>query len=103
MLREERVVRLTFDVSRDVLEVEADAALPASVQGKGSAVRLLLDTRGHLVGVDVGEEPSRVVVMAGRHEDVDRAVDADAEITGAIIRVRDAKRSVRAHEKNPYA
>ena len=103
MLREERDVRLTFDVSQDVLEVEANAALPASVQGKTSSVRFLLDARGHLVGVDVGEEPSRIVVMAGRHEDVDRAVDASAEIAGAMIRIRDAKRSVRAHEKNPYA
>ncbi|MFO0673585.1 MAG: hypothetical protein U0235_28865 [Polyangiaceae bacterium] len=99
MLREERAVSLRYDPSSDVLAVECAGNLPAS---GATQVGLLLDARGHLVGVDIGADPARLVVMLGRHEDVDRVTHAAAQIDGRTIRVAGARAAARAHERNPY-
>lgn len=101
MLREEKVVRLTFDASSDSLLIEAAAALPGALDGKTRAT-LLLDGSGFLVGVDVGEEPERRVLMAGRHEDVARTVESDVVVRGTTLRLANATKQVHGDRKNPY-
>lgn len=69
-----------------------------------TTAKLLLDAQGFLVGVDLGEEPSRVVLMLGRHEDVDRTVDVKVQVVlGSNVRIASAKGAVRADEPNPYS
>lgn len=99
MLREERAVSVRYDAAADVLSIDAGATLPSSGRVE---VGLLLDAGGHLVGVDVGEEPSRVVVMLGRHEDVDRVSRVTAEVVGSRVNVPRARGAARANERNPY-
>lgn len=80
---------MRFDGDEAVVECGAD--LPSALRGKTEA-RLLVDGKGALVGVDLGEEPDRLVVMLGRHEDVDRVVDTKAEVRGASVHIANAKR-----------
>ncbi len=59
-------------------EARARPALQGDLPG-----RLLLDGKGHLVGVDVSPEtPDRLVVMLGPHEAVARTTDARVHIEG---------------------
>lgn len=103
MLREERVARLRFDTAHDVLVVESASPLPSGMSGPTTA-KLLLDAKGFLVGVDLGEDPSRVVLMLGRHEDVDRTVDVKVQVVlGSNVRIASAKSAVRADDPNPYS
>ena len=100
MIREERVATVAYDAGKDELTLSCEGRLPRSsgeIQGQ-----LLLDKAGFLVGVDMGEEPERVVAMLGRHEDVERTVPARVTIAGTTVRVGDAKKRARGHEKNPY-
>ena len=65
-----------------VLAVEGETG---GVGGVGKAVtqrvKLLLDGKGGLVGVDLGgHDLGRVAVMVGRHEDVVSTRDVEAEV-----------------------
>jgi hypothetical protein len=50
----------------------------------------------------MGEGPALVASMVGRHEGVERTVPARVTIAGTTVRVGDAKKRARGHEKNPY-
>jgi hypothetical protein len=115
VLREERAKGLTYDSQADVLTVdlavklERDPAQAAKSHPKSARVTLLLDARGHLVGVDMGGDgPSRLIVMLGKHEDVSETREVTAmvhfESSGApgAIAISNARRVALANEKNPY-
>jgi hypothetical protein len=100
MLDERRVLGLSYDKASDTLSVRVDGD-----HGRTGArqAQLLVDEAGRLVGVDLEGTTDRIVVMAGPHEAVVRTVPTRVEVTsqGAVL-VRDAKRSVRGDEPNPY-
>jgi hypothetical protein len=111
VLREERATGLRYDSAADLLTVDlvADYADGAKSHPKSAHVVLLLDARGHLVGVDLGgDAATRLVVMLGKHEDVaeTRAVTAMVHFGTAnapsAIAISNARRVARANEKNPY-
>jgi hypothetical protein len=107
-LKERRATRLTYDESLDrttLSLVEAEDTVPP----RRETATLLLDAQGFLVGVDVSPStPSRVTVMLGPHEAVERTVEvrvttrrtADDEIVD--VSIDDAGRTVRARERNPH-
>jgi hypothetical protein len=100
MIREERVAAVSYDAGKDELTLACEGRLPRSsgeIDGQ-----LLLDKAGFLVGVDMGQEPDRVALMLGRHEDVERTLPVRVTIAGTSVRVGDAKKRARGHEKNPY-
>jgi hypothetical protein len=107
MLNERRARALIYDAASDVARLQVGAA----VGGRKSVdAQLLLDAQGFLVGIDLeSHELSRTVVMLGPHEKVDRTLLAsvivthDAEGQPAEVELRDARRVIRAAEKNPYA
>lgn len=101
MLREERVLSASYDAGRDELTLSCASDLPGSASS-GVDAQLLLDKNGFLVGVDVGAEPDRVVVMLGRHEDVDRTESVKVSVAKREVRVAHAKARARGNEKNPY-
>ncbi|WP_394838309.1 hypothetical protein LVJ94_15510 [Pendulispora rubella] len=72
-------------------------------------VDLLLDSSGHLVGIDLGGEGfQRLVIMLGAHENVVSQRRSPAEIVrgrdGQVLYVAfsSARTAARGHEKNPY-
>lgn len=67
-------------------------------------VQLLLDVRGHLVGIDFGGEGmNRLVVMLGPHEAVARTAPAKVSADAGTVRVRKARSVLPVDELNPYA
>ncbi len=107
MLRDFPAHALHYDASADVARVEVGES-----GGPTRTVRalLLLDANGFLVGIDLGGEAlARVVVLLGSYEKVDRTVEAEVEVaygTGAEpgeVRIRGARKAIRAAEANPYA
>jgi hypothetical protein len=111
VLNERQATVLLYDPRADVTRI-----LIAEPPGTASTVRtrtvaadLLLDAHGFLVGVDVEPDaPTRVVVMIGGHEDVDKRVPARVGLTSnaagdvSEVRIGDARASFRGNEKNPY-
>jgi hypothetical protein len=91
-----------FESKSDVLSLESEGTTPLPFRGRTPA-KLLLDRAGFLVGVDLGEEPSRLVVMIGAHEAVDRVVETTVEVAGTTVRIANARSAARAHEPNPHA
>jgi hypothetical protein len=111
VLREERAKGLSYDSAADLLTVDLarDPAHAAKSHPKSARVTLLLDARGHLVGVDMGGDgPGRLVVLLGKHEDVAETREVTAmvhfESGGApsAIAISNARRIAHANEKNPY-
>jgi hypothetical protein len=109
MIREERAQAIVYDPSTDTarIVVQTGDGPPAFERRK---VDLLLDAKGHLVGLDLGGEGfKRKVVMLGPHESVASTAPASVSIAGvagsdevAEILVEGARHAIRAHEKNPY-
>lgn len=118
MLREERATGISYDSAADLLTVvvfvdagavEGKATQAGQSHPKSAAVVLLLDAKGHLVGVDLGGEGmSRHVVMLGAHEDVAEQRNVTAMVhfadngSPSAIVISNARRVARAAEKNPY-
>ncbi len=115
MLREERPKGLSYDSIADLLtldmsgDLSGNSAQSAKSHPKSARVTLLLDAKGHLVGVDMGGDGARrLVVMLGRHEDVSetREVTAMVHFDGSdapsAIVISNARRVALANEKNPY-
>jgi hypothetical protein len=110
VLREERPKGLSYDSIGDLLTVDlrSDHAQTAKSHPKSAKVTLLLDVKGHLVGVDSGDGAQRLVVMLGRHEDVaeTREVSAMVHFDGlgspCAIVISNARRLAQANQKNPY-
>jgi hypothetical protein len=105
MLNERPAHAFVYDAASNVARLEVGAA-----EGTRKTIdaQLLLDAHGFLVGVDL-PEGSRTVVMLGPHEKVDRTLSARVSVTydasgqPARVEVGDARKAIRASEKNPYA
>jgi hypothetical protein len=108
MLNERPAHAFAYDAASDVARLAIGAA--GGTRKTTTFAQLLLDRQGFLVGVDlVGTGATRMVVMLGPHEKVDRThsarvvVSYDATGQPAEIEVGDARNAIRAAEKNPYA
>jgi hypothetical protein len=101
MFRDFPVRAAHYDPKDDSFVVDCAETLPRS----GShAANLLLDVRGHLVGIDFGGEGmDRLVVMLGPHEAVARTTSAKVSADGQTVRVRKARAALPVDELNPYA
>ncbi len=84
MLPETRATSYAHDPAQGTVAIFAQSLGPA---GAGPALdgdvaaRLLLDTTGHLVGIDVApDSPDRLVVMLGPHESVATTKDARVHV-----------------------
>ncbi len=90
MLPETRATSYAHDAALGVVVVYSKPGARPALHGDLPA-RLLLDGRGHLVGVDVSPETSeRLVVMLGAHEKV-------ASTTDAIVHIEGGGRTVTLH------
>jgi hypothetical protein len=105
MLRDYRARSLTYDAATDVARLEVEGVAPGGPTRSISAL-LLLDSKGFLVGVDLGgDDLERAVVLLGPYEAVARTVAAEVTVAygdsgePAEVRVRDAKGAVRG---GPY-
>ena len=109
MIREERAQAIVYEPSTDTARilVQTGEGPPAFVRRE---VDLLLDAKGHLVGLDLrGEGFKRKVVMLGPHESVASTATANVSIAHVAggdevteILVQGARNAIRAHEKSPY-
>ena len=111
MLEELAAEAAVYDVPSDTLRVTSAAGFPAGrSKPKAGAAQLLVDKKGMLVGVDLPDSggSGRWVIMLGPHEAVASTVPASVQVQtsgdGArlVVFVSDAKKTVRAHERNPY-
>lgn len=65
--------------------------------------RLLLDTKSHVVGVDVApDSPERIIVMLGPHEQVTRTEEVRVHLEGGSIRLQGHAAKLVAPGANPY-
>jgi hypothetical protein len=108
MLNERDASALHYDAPADAARVVVGGA-KGKTSTRSAKATLLLDAAGFLVGVDVEpDSASRTVVLLGRHEDVARTasakIDATYDAGGSLceVRIANAKRAIRAHERNPY-
>jgi hypothetical protein len=82
MLPETRATSYAHDPALGTVVVYAPAGTRPELHGELPAT-LLLDAKGHLVGVDVAPgRPERLVVMLGPHESVASSMDARVYIEG---------------------
>lgn len=82
MLPETRATSYAHDPALGTVVVYSQPGARPSLHGNLPA-RLLLDAKGHLVGVDVTpDSPERLVVMLGAHEAVAKVSDATVHIEG---------------------
>lgn len=107
MLREERAVRASYDAAKDHVIVATAAQKSGDFVPK--SLNLLLDARGHLVGIDIdADSAARAIVMLGGHEDVAEQREARGEVAfdsggaPAIVTIHGARAVVRVDERNPY-
>ncbi len=83
MLPETRATSYANDPALGTVIVYVDAAGKRPDLNGEHPARLLLDGKGHLVGVDVEpDSPKRLVVMLGPHESVASATDARVHVEG---------------------
>ena len=88
-----------YDSRADAFTVQC---APLARSGSVSA-DLLLDARGHLVGIDCGGDGfDRLVIMLGPHEAVQRKTSARVELGADRVVVRGARALLPVAEKNPY-
>ena len=100
MLRETHAKSASYDARNDTLVLKAEDDCGES--GSRHA-QLLLDAKGHLVGVDLdGAGLGRLLVMLGPHEAVESQVKATVQVDGSSVTVLGAKKSARGDERNPY-
>jgi hypothetical protein len=92
MLPERKASSVHYDAHAKTARLEVTAGGGAS---REVAATLLLDAKGGVVGVDVEPDAaSRVIVMAGRHEDVHETKsvrvavsrDAGGDVTSVVVR-----------------
>lgn len=101
MFRDFPVRSAHYDRKDDSFVVTCAEAFPRA--GSHEA-HLLLDVRGHLVGIDFGGEGlNRLVVMLGPHEAVARTASAKVSADAETVRVRKARSMLPVDELNPYA
>lgn len=106
MLREERATSSRFDATKGEFVVEIGGAAGGTTTAE--ELNLLVDAKGHLVGIDLGGEGiGRTVVMLGRHEDVADQRPARGAVTrspGGVARVTvfDAAKVIEVGARNPY-
>lgn len=101
MFRDFPVSSAHYDAKDDAFVVRCAETLPRTGT---HAVELLLDARGHLVGIDFGGDgPARLVVMLGPHEAVARTAKASVGAEAQTVRVRRARGVLPVDELNPYA
>ena len=82
MLPETRATSYAHDPALGTVVVYSQPGARPELHGDLPA-RLLLDGKGHLVGVDVApDRPERLVVMLGAHESVASATDARVHVEG---------------------
>ena len=82
MLPETRATSYAHDPALGTVVVYSQPGARPELHGELPA-RLLLDGKGHLVGVDVSPEtPERLVVMLGPHEAVAATKDARVHVEG---------------------
>lgn len=103
------MTKAVHDAAKDTLVLEIGPASGDETKG-GSAVpaelNVLTDAEGRLVGIDLGQEPSRFVVMLGRHEEVagQRAARGEVVFTNgvpAVVTLFAASKVVRTGEQKP--
>lgn len=113
VLDERRPTSRAYDAASDTLRLVLSESRTPGAPGESASKRaataaLLLDAAGFLVGVDVGTEAMRIVVMLGPHESVASTRESGVEIVESDgdlreVRVPHAKASCRANEASPYA
>lgn len=82
MLPETRATSYAHDPSLGTVVVFAPAGSRPELHGELPAT-LLLDAKGHLVGLDVApERPERLIVMLGPHESVASSTAARVHVEG---------------------
>ncbi|MBX3187013.1 MAG: hypothetical protein KF819_08365 [Labilithrix sp.] len=82
MLPETRATSYAHDPALGKVFVYAEAGARPELNGDHDA-RLLLDAKGHLVGVDVAPDTDhRLIVMLGGHEAVANVTDARVHVEG---------------------
>lgn len=80
MLPEHKATSYANDPAQNTVMVMTDAG--SRLQGDYDA-RILLDDKGHLVGVDVApDKPERMVVMLGGHESVVSTIECRVRVEG---------------------
>ena len=102
MFRDFPVRAAHYDRKDDAFVVTCSETFP---RGGSHDAQLLLDARGHLVGIDFGGEGmNRLVVMLGPHERVARTEDVRVSIEGGggTIRVQGSAAKLVAPGANPY-
>ena len=91
MLPETRATSYAHDPTLGTVVLYSQVSVPPPSSGAGAQpalhgelpARLLLDGKGHLVGVDVApDRPERLVVMLGSHEAVASTQDARVHVEG---------------------
>ena len=80
MLPETRATSYAHDLALGTVVILSQPTAHALLHGELPA-RLLLDGKGHLVGVDVApDRPERLIVMLGPHESVASTKDARVHV-----------------------
>ncbi len=82
MLPEKKATSYAHDPALGTVVIYSEAGARPELGGDHEA-RLLLDTKGHLVGVDVAPDTqNRLIVMLGPHEAVASQRDARVHVEG---------------------
>jgi hypothetical protein len=103
MLPEQQATSYANDPSTSTVVIVSEPTRPG-LHGDVPA-RLLLDSKSHLVGVDVApDSPERLVVMLGPHEMVARTEDVHVHVEGTsgIVRLQGHVAKLVAPGANPY-
>jgi hypothetical protein len=100
MLNEQRATGIHYDAETDALRIEV---LTAFHRAGVAPATLLLDSAGHLVGIDIDPAAgARTVVMLGPHESVVRTVPTSANLEAKTLSIAKARSQCRGHDRNPY-
>lgn len=104
MLPEKKATSYAHDPAVGTVVIYSEAGARPELAGDRSG-RLLLDARGHLVGIDVAPDTQdRLVVMLGPHEAVTSQVDATVHVEGGgrTVTLHGASARLVAGGANPY-
>lgn len=106
-LDERRATALAFDPHSDRARVVVSDS--AATRHRQMEASLLLDEKGHLVGIDARDEGGRgLVIMLGPHEAVAMTrphiveIHEDASSEPTLVVIPNAQATIRASVKNPY-
>jgi hypothetical protein len=102
MLPEMRATSYAHDPALGTVILYSATARPSDLHGEHPA-RLLLDTAGHLVGVDIAPDlPERRIVMLGPHERVAVTKDARVHVDGQKVTLHGSAAKLVTPGANPY-